>query len=243
MGSQMDATDEGLVAPHTVRRTPTFRQDLAERIDHTLLHPEARQSDVQSLCREALEYGFATVCVSSAHVPFCAQQLEGSTVGLTAVVGFPLGTASVQAKAFEAAEAIEQGATEVDMVLGRGPLCDRDFAYVYRDVEAVVQASRGHTVKVILETGALQGDQLVIACALSKAAGAEFVKTSTGFGGSVGATLDAVAAMRRAVGDEMGIKASGGIRDAAQADAMVHAGATRLGTSASVAIVLGTCEL
>jgi deoxyribose-phosphate aldolase len=212
--------------------------DLASIIDHTLLKPDATPAEVLKLCEEAMAHGFAAVCVSSANVELAARTLAGSAVLPIAVVGFPSGAALSSAKAFEAREAVRLGARELDMVLNIGALKDKDYQLVQGDIRAVVDASFPHPVKVILETALLTQEEKVIACALAKSAGAAFVKTSTGFGGG-GATEDDVALMRRVVGDDMGVKASGGIRTAEDARKLVAAGADRIGASASVAIVAG----
>ena len=209
---------------------------LASMIDHTLLKPGATHEDLVELCDEARRFGFATVCVSSGNVALCARLLEGCGVRPIAVVGFPSGTAATADKVRETREAISAGAAEIDMVLHVGRLKAKDYGYVESDIREVVQAARPRAVKVILETGALTRDEKVIACALAKAAGAAFVKTSTGFGPG-GATAEDVALMRQIVGDDVGVKASGGVRTAADARRMVEAGANRLGASASVAIV------
>jgi len=213
-------------------------RDLAAYIDHTLLKPGATHEELVRLCDEARTYGFATVCVASQNVPLCARLLEGSGVRPIAVVGFPSGTEATEAKAAEARQAIGAGAAEIDMVIHVGRLKARDYAYVERDIRAVVEAAAARPVKVILETGALDRDEKVIGCALAKAAGAAFVKTSTGFGPG-GATVEDVALMRQVVGEDFGVKASGGIRTAADARRMLEAGANRLGASASVVIVSG----
>jgi deoxyribose-phosphate aldolase len=211
---------------------------LAPLIDHTLLKPGATLEELVQLCEEARRYGFATVCVSRENVAICAHLLDGSDVRPISVVGFPSGTEATAAKVAQAREAIAAGAAEIDMVLHRGRLKEKDYAYVERDIREVVEAARPKAVKVILETGVLSQEEKVIACALAKAAGAAFVKTSTGFG-SGGATVEDVALMRQIVGADFGVKASGGIRTAADARRMLAAGANRLGTSASVAIVTG----
>jgi len=211
---------------------------LASMIDHTLLKPGATREELTQLCEEARRYGFATVCISPANVAFCARLLEGSGTKPISVAGFPSGTTPTAAKVAEAREAITAGAAEIDMVLHVGRLKAKDYAYVESDIREVVQAARPRPVKVILETGALERDEKVIACALAKAAGAAFVKTSTGFGPG-GATVEDVALLRRIVGDQMGVKASGGVRTAADARRLIAAGANRLGASASVAIVTG----
>lgn len=212
---------------------------LASMIDHTLLKPDATREQLKKVCDEAKQYHFATVCVNSSNIPFVARELKGSGVKPIAVVGFPLGAASAQSKAFEAKEAIRNGAEEIDMVINIGALKSKDYATVYRDIVAVVEASKPHKVKVILETSNLDHDEKVIACALSKTAGAAFVKTSTGFG-SGGATVEDIALMRKIVGSDMEVKASGGIRSTEDAKKMIEAGANRIGASASVEIVTGT---
>ncbi len=210
--------------------------DVASYLDHTLLKPDATDEQVRQLCEEAKRFRFATVCVNSAFVPLCASLLRGSGVLVCSVVGFPLGAMSTESKAFETRQAIAEGAEEIDMVIPVGKLQQGDFGYAFRDIEAVVKAAHGIPVKVILETALLTDEQKVIGCALSKAAGAHFVKTSTGFS-SGGATAADVALMRRIVGPEMGVKASGGIRDCPTAFEMIAAGANRIGASASVKIV------
>lgn len=227
-----------LPPPPALRRPPVPRRpaDLAPFLDHTLLKPEARADDLRRICAEARRHGFATVCVNSGRVALAAEALAGSPVLPIAVVGFPLGAASTAAKAFEARQAVADGAREIDMVLDVGALKDRDLAHVLDDVAAVVEASRPHPVKVILETGLLTDEEKAIASILSRAGGAAFVKTSTGFGHG-GATAEDVALLRAAVGPELGVKASGGIRTAADAFRMIEAGADRIGASASVAIV------
>ncbi|WNG34590.1 deoxyribose-phosphate aldolase [Archangium violaceum] len=225
----------------TARIAPESIQDnaaLAPYIDHTLLKPEATREDVARVAREAVEHGFATVCVNSCHVATVAGILAGSKSVPIAVVGFPLGAALTSAKAFEAREAIRLGAREIDMVINVGALKAKDYAGVLEDISGVVEASRPYPVKVILETSLLSQEEKVAGCVLSKAAGAAFVKTSTGFS-TGGATVEDVALMRRVVGDEVGVKASGGIRSAEDALKMIQVGANRLGASASVAIVTG----
>ena len=212
--------------------------EIAALIDHTLLKPDATKEDIRKVCEEARSYNFATVCVNSANVRFVSALLEGSSVKPIAVVGFPLGAQTPNAKAYETREAVRNGAKEIDMVINVGALKSKDYALVLEDIAAVVAASAPVPVKVILETASLEHDEKVIACSLSKIAGAAFVKTSTGFG-SGGATADDVALMRRVVGPDMGVKASGGVRTREDVDRMVGAGATRVGASASVEIVSG----
>ena len=205
-------------------------------IDHTLLKPDATEAELVQLCNEAVEHGFIAVCVNGANVQMVRQRLQGTDIKVAAVVGFPLGATIPQAKAFETRELVQLGAQEIDMVINIGALKSGDHRTVFEDIRAVVVAAEPAEVKVILETVKLNRDEKVVACAMAKAAGAAFVKTSTGFGGG-GATLDDVALMRAAVGPNMGVKASGGVRDRKTALAMIDAGATRIGASASVAIV------
>lgn len=212
---------------------------VAPLIDHTLLKPEATKDELKKLCEEARRYGFATVCVNSANVRYCAGLLAGSDVKAIAVVGFPLGAATPGAKAFETREAIRAGAGEIDTVINVGALKSRDHKYVLDDIRAVVDAAGRVPVKVILETSKLTDAEKVMACTLSAAAGAAFVKTSTGFGGG-GATAEDVALMRDTVGDALGVKASGGVRTIDDANKVIAAGANRIGASSSVAIV--KCE-
>ena len=212
--------------------------DLARYIDHTLLKPEATKEQLRELCEEARRYSFRTVCVNSSNVRFCKSLLTGSSVMVIAVVGFPLGAMSTGAKAFEAREAIRDGAEEIDMVINIGDLKSGNFGVVEEDIRKVVEASRPKPVKVILETGQLDYNEKVVACTLAKAAGAHFVKTSTGFGPG-GATAEDVSLMKEIVGGDMEVKASGGIRSREDALRMIQAGATRVGASASIAIVVG----
>ena len=211
---------------------------VAGMIDHTLLKPDATRHDIEKLCREAAEFHFATVCVNPTWVALSSQLLRGSGVGVCTVVGFPLGATTADVKHYETRRAIFDGAAEIDMVINVGALKSGDYETVERDITGVVQACReaGRVSKVIIETSLLTDDEKVAACTLSKAAGADFVKTSTGFAGG-GATAADVALMRRVVGDEMGVKASGGVRDYEGLKAMVAAGATRVGASAGVKIV------
>lgn len=211
---------------------------IAGLIDHTLLRPEATREDILKLCREAREYKFASVCVNSYWVPLAAAEVAGSPVKVCSVVGFPLGATSTEAKAAEAQAALQAGAHEIDMVQNIGALRSGDYASVQADIAAVVEVAHrsGAIVKVILETALLDDDQKVIACQLAKKAGADFVKTSSGFGPS-GATIHDVQLMRSTVGPEMGVKASGGIRTLDDLNKMIAAGATRIGASSSVQIV------
>lgn len=213
--------------------------EMAQRIDHSLLKPEASQAAFDSLCSEAVQYGFKAVCVNSARVAYVYQKVAGSAVAVCSVVGFPLGANHSAAKAFEAQKAIEDGASELDMVLNVGALKDGDLKTIEADIRAVRQAATGPTVlKVIIETCLLTDSEKTTACEIAKQVGADFVKTSTGFS-SGSATVEDVALMRQIVGPEMGIKASGGIKDWETAVAMIHAGADRLGTSSGVVIVEG----
>jgi deoxyribose-phosphate aldolase len=216
----------------------THASSVARMVDHTLLKPNATQTEVANLCEEARKYCFASVCVNPSNVAYSAQMLQGSGVKVCTVIGFPLGSTTSTVKAVEARDAIANGAEEIDMVINVGALKSGNDAAVYEDIKAVREATRGKVLKVILETSLLSDEEKVRACIMSKKAGADFVKTSTGFGGG-GATVEDVKLMRQTVGPLMGVKASGGIRDAKIADAMIQAGATRLGTSASVAIVSG----
>lgn len=224
----------GRIAPDRIRTSA----DIAPYIDHTLLKPDATREDVVKLAEEARKYGFATVCVNSANVGTAARVLSGSKTVPIAVVGFPLGAALPSSKAFEAREAVRCGAREIDMVINIGALKIRDYGLVLKDIQMVVEASRPHPVKVILETSQLGSEEKIAGCVLAKAAGAAFVKTSTGFTGG-GATAEDIALMRKVVGEDVGVKASGGVRSAEDAMKMIAAGANRIGASASVAIVTG----
>ena len=211
---------------------------IASMIDHTILKPEAARSDIAKICREAREYSFASVCVNPYWVPLARAELAGSKVKVCTVVGFPLGATSTEAKVAETEAALRAGAQEIDMVINVGALRSGDHEAVKADIQQVVKAAHaaGAIVKVILETALLDDSQKAVACTLSKMAGADFVKTSTGFGPS-GATAHDVALMRAVVGPEMGVKAAGGIRTLDDFRAMTAAGATRIGASASVKIV------
>jgi deoxyribose-phosphate aldolase len=209
---------------------------IAKMIDHTLLKADATAADVKKLCDEARKFCFASVCVNSTNVAKARAWLDGSGVMVCAVVGFPLGAMAPNAKAFEAREAVRAGADEIDMVINLGALKSRDYALVEEDIRKVVQSARPAPVKVILETGALTQEEKIIGTTLSKIAGAAFVKTSTGFGPG-GATVEDIALMRQLVGDQMGVKASGGVRTHEDAEKMRSAGANRIGASASVAII------
>jgi deoxyribose-phosphate aldolase len=214
--------------------------ELARYIDHTLLRPDATKAEIDKLCHEALRHRFASVCVNGSWVKRCAEILAGSGVAVCSVIGFPLGAMASEVKVYEARRAIEDGACEIDMVMNVGAHRSGEFDFVRRDIAGVADVCHrlGARLKVILETALLDDAQKVRACELAQAAGADFVKTSTGFSKG-GATVADVALMRRVVGPMMGVKASGGVRDEKDARAMIEAGATRLGASASVAIVQG----
>jgi deoxyribose-phosphate aldolase len=214
------------------------RSRIASFIDHTILKPEATRDDVIRVCAEARQYGFAGVCVNSHWVPLVSEQLKGSPVKVCTVAGFPLGAASTDAKVAETAAAVRDGAQEIDMVINVGALRSGDLDTVERDIWRVVETAHkgGAAVKVILETALLTDAQKLTACDLSKSAGADFVKTSTGFGPG-GATAKDVALMRARVGQSMGVKAAGGIRSLEDLNSMVEAGANRVGASASIKIV------
>jgi deoxyribose-phosphate aldolase len=213
--------------------------DVARYIDHTLLKPEATRSQIEQLCDEAAQFGFYSVCVNSFWADLCARKLRGKEVKVCCVVGFPLGAMDSRSKAFETRNAIENGASEIDMVINIGALKSQDLRVVEEDVRSVRRATRATTVlKVIIEACLLTDDEKVLACEISKKAGAEFVKTSTGFSKG-GATAADIALMRRVVGSGMGIKAAGGVRSFDDAKAMIESGATRIGASASVKIVSG----
>lgn len=205
-------------------------------IDHTLLKPEATPAQVEKLCAEAAEYHFASVCVNPVYIPLAARLLDGTGVKVCCVVGFPLGAIAPEQKAAEAASCAAMGAEELDMVIHVGAAKAGDWALVQRDIAGVVKAAAGRTVKVIIETCLLTDEEKVKACEAAKAAGADFVKTSTGFS-TGGATTHDIALMRKTVGPEMGVKASGGIRDYATAMAMIEAGANRIGASAGIEIM------
>ena len=209
---------------------------IAKYIDHTLLAPDAAKSAIEKLCKEASEYKFASVCVNSCWVSLAADLLKDSSVKVCTVVGFPLGAMDTVSKAYEAAKAVENGADEVDMVINIGYLKSGMLDAVLEDIVAVRKATEGKLLKVIIETCLLTDDEKRTACELSEKAGADFVKTSTGFSKG-GATLHDVELMKSVVGDRLGVKASGGVRDYATAKAMIDAGATRIGASAGIAIV------
>jgi len=212
--------------------------DLAQYIDHTLLKPDATRGQIETLCAEAAEYSFATVCVNGSRVELAHSLLADCDVQVATVVGFPLGAMDADAKRYETEAAVDMGAGEIDMVMNVGRFKDGNHDYIVREIRDVVEAADDRIVKVILETCLLSEDQIEQACKLVVQAQAHFVKTSTGFG-SAGATLEHVKLMRETVGQFAGVKAAGGIRDTASAEAMIEAGATRLGTSGGVAIISG----
>ncbi|MET3699292.1 deoxyribose-phosphate aldolase [Bacillus oleivorans] len=213
-------------------------EKIAGMIDHTLLKPEATKEQILKLCAEAKEYKFASVCVNPYWVKLASEQLKGSDVKVCTVIGFPLGANTPAVKAFETKNAIENGAGEVDMVINIGALKDGLYDMVLEDIRAVVEAAGNVLTKVIIETALLTDDEKVKACELAVQAGADFVKTSTGFSKG-GATAHDVALMRKTVGPNIGVKASGGVRNAQDAEKMIEAGATRLGASSGVDIVKG----
>src|SRR5512145_2252362 len=237
MGNVINAGAERLTS--TLGVIPSD-SNLAKYIDHTLLKPDATQQEIAQLCFEARKYNFASVCVNPTWVCLRAELLKGSAVKVCTVIGFPLGATSSGAKAFETETAIKQGATEIDMVINIGALKARDLDTVAKDIRGVVNVAHAHEiiVKVIIETVLLNDEEKTIACLISKEAGADFVKTSTGFAGG-GATVHDIELMRKTVGPQMGVKASGGVRTFEDAASMIRAGATRIGASAGVKILQG----
>ncbi|WP_066872355.1 deoxyribose-phosphate aldolase [Clostridium mediterraneense] len=215
------------------------KQQLASMIDHTILKADATRESVEKICKEALEYKFASVCINPANVELAAEMLKGSEVKVCTVIGFPLGANTSEVKAFETKDAIAKGADEVDMVINIGRLKDKDYEYVKNDIKAVVEAAKGKALtKVIIETCLLTDEEKVKVCELSKEAGADFVKTSTGFS-TGGATPEDIKLMRETVGPDMGVKASGGVRSFEDAKAVIENGATRIGASSSITICEG----
>ena len=212
------------------------REELASYIDHTLLKPEASREQIRAVCNEAKQYHFASVCVNSCWVPLIAEELKGSGVSVCCVIGFPLGASLSSVKAFEAREAVAAGAQEIDMVINVGAVKSGDWELVREDIAAVNAAKGTAKLKVIIETCLLTDEEKVRVCQIAKEVGADFVKTSTGFS-TGGATVHDVELMRKTVGPEMGVKASGGVRTLADALAMIEAGASRLGASAGVKII------
>lgn len=215
------------------------KKQLAQMIDHTVLKADAKAEDIIKICVEAKENEFKSVCINPAWVTLAAKELAGTNVEICTVIGFPLGATTTEVKAFETKDIIEKGATEVDMVINVGKLKDGDLEYVKNDIKAVVDAAKGKALtKVIIETCLLTDEEKVTACRLSKEAGADFVKTSTGFS-TGGATPADIKLMRETVGPEMGVKASGGVRSLEDAMAVINNGATRIGASAGIAICNG----
>lgn len=211
--------------------------ELAKYIDHTLLKPEAIKNDIDVIVSEAKQYQFASVCVNPHWVTYCAKKLKGSSVKVCTVIGFPLGATTTETKVAETKQAIKNGATEIDLVINVGELKANNTVFVKEEIEQIVQATKGKaTTKVIIETALLTDDEKVLACQIAQEANADYVKTSTGFADG-GATVADIKLMRETVGDHMGIKASGGIRDKQTAQEMINAGATRIGASAGVSIV------
>ena len=216
-----------------------LKSKVAGMIDHTLLKQDATEDAIKKLCQEAIDNKFCSVCINPSYVPLCSELLKGSSVKVCTVIGFPLGATTTGSKVFEADEAIKNGAQEVDMVVNGGKIKSGDWDYVKNDIAKVVEVASGRAlVKVIIETCLLTDEEKVRVCEISKEVGADFVKTSTGFS-TGGATVEDIALMRKTVGPDMGVKASGGVRDAEKAKALIEAGATRLGASAGIAIVKG----
>lgn len=215
------------------------KQELAKMIDHTILKPEATEAEIMTLCKEAVEYGFASVCINPSMVRKAAEILEGSEVKVCTVIGFPLGATTTEVKAFETEQTIKDGATEVDMVINVGKLKENNLEYVKNDIAAVVNAAKGKALtKVIIESCLLTDEEKVTVCTIAKEVGADFVKTSTGFS-TGGATKEDIKLMRETVGPNIGVKASGGVRSREDALTMIENGATRIGASASIAICEG----
>ncbi|MCB5235759.1 deoxyribose-phosphate aldolase [Niallia alba] len=213
--------------------------NIAKMIDHTLLKADATKEQVVTLCEEAKQYVFASVCVNPTWVKVASELLSGTEVKVCTVIGFPLGATTSATKAFETEDAIKNGATEVDMVINIGALKDKNYDLVKEDIKAVVDAAKGKALsKVIIETSLLTNEEKEIACKLAVEAGADFVKTSTGFS-TGGATVEDIALMRKTVGPDVGVKASGGVRSSEDTEKMIAAGATRIGASSGVAIVNG----
>ncbi|KRQ86596.1 Deoxyribose-phosphate aldolase [Caloramator mitchellensis] len=213
------------------------REYVASIIDHTILKPETTPEDVKKVCSEAKEHGFASVCINPCYVNLAAEELKGSNVKVCTVIGFPLGATNKEVKAFETKKAIEEGATEVDMVINIGMLKAKNYDYIRDDIKTVVDAAKGKAlVKVIIETCLLTDEEKIMACKLAKEAGADFVKTSTGFS-KWGAKVEDIRLMRETVGSEMGVKASGGVHSFQDAVNMIEAGANRIGASSSLKII------
>jgi deoxyribose-phosphate aldolase len=238
----LNKAQAGTVPPAQPAKGGNYNASYAQYMDHTVLKPETVKSTVARFCDEAIQYKFASVCINPTHVKFVAGRLKGTGVKTCCVIGFPLGANTTFVKGVEAMEAVKNGADEVDMVINIGALKDRDDTLVFEDIKAVVDAAHPKAlVKVIIETSALTDEEKVRACELAKRAGADFVKTSTGFG-SGGATVEDVRLMKRTVGDAMLVKASTGINDRAVCDKMLAAGAVRMGTSKGIKIVQGVVD-
>ncbi|MRH43078.1 deoxyribose-phosphate aldolase [Aquibacillus halophilus] len=216
-----------------------MNKELAKMIDHTQLKPDTDNNKIDEIIREAIESGFASVCVNPYWVSYCYERLKDTDVKVCTVIGFPLGATTTETKVFETENAIKNGATEIDMVVNVGALKSNDYGTVEKDIRAVVHAAKDNALtKVIIETALLTDEEKVRACEIAKESGADYVKTSTGFSGG-GASVEDIALMRRTVGPEMGVKASGGVRDRQSTEAMIEAGATRIGASAGVQIIAG----
>jgi len=238
LNSVKELIKEGAMRIGSKAGIPSAPSEIARFIDHTLLKPDATAEQIINLCEEAKKYGFMSVCINPTWVSLAAKLLKGTEVKVCTVIGFPLGATPPNVKAYETRMAIQDGAQEIDMVINIGALKSKNYSLVEDDIRKVVEASQGRIVKVILETALLNDEEKIMACTISKSAGAHFVKTSTGFGPG-GATAHDIALMRKTVGNDMGVKASGGVRDAKTAMEMINAGASRIGASASVKIISG----
>lgn len=215
------------------------REEIAKLIDHTLLKPEATYNDIKKICEEAKKYHFYAVCINPSFVKMAKELLKDTDIKVATVIGFPLGADSINAKVYETKDAILNGADEIDMVINIGVLKSKDYAYIYNEIRSVKSVAKEKVLKVIIEAPVLTYEEKVIACSISKAAGADFVKTSTGFSKQGGATVEDVRLMRSIVGDDVGVKAAGGIRTFEKAVEMINAGANRIGASSSVRIMEG----
>ncbi|MCD6168351.1 MAG: deoxyribose-phosphate aldolase [Caldisericia bacterium] len=215
------------------------REEIAKLIDHTLLKPEATYNDIKKICEEAKKYHFYAVCINPSFVKMAKELLKDTDIKVATVIGFPLGADSINAKVYETKDAILNGADEIDMVINIGVLKSKDYAYIYNEIRSVKSVAKEKVLKVIIEAPVLTYEEKIIACSISKAAGADFVKTSTGFSKQGGATVEDVRLMRSIVGDDVGVKAAGGIRTFEKAVEMINAGANRIGASSSVRIMEG----
>jgi len=215
------------------------REEIAKLIDHTLLKPEATYNDIKKLCEEAKKYHFYAVCINPSFVKMAKELLKDTDIKVATVIGFPLGADSINAKVYETKDAILNGADEIDMVINIGVLKSKDYAYIYNEIRSVKSVAKEKVLKVIIEAPVLTYEEKIIACSISKAAGADFVKTSTGFSKQGGATVEDVRLMRSIVGDDVGVKAAGGIRTFEKAVEMINAGANRIGASSSIRIMEG----